>query len=186
MNIQYSYDGATATLPWDREPEPETFRQWFALSVAARHEKSVSRGLDHKGFETFVPLYTRKHQYEGRVRKFELPLFPGYVFCRAEPHTHLPILTTPGVLRIVGAGRVPIPIANDEVLSIQRAMEAGIAMSPYPFWRSGQTGRITAGPLAGIEGIVVTVKQSLRLVLSVTLLQRSVLLEIDSGDVALA
>ncbi|MCU1338098.1 MAG: transcriptional activator RfaH [Bryobacterales bacterium] len=165
-------------------PDPE--RKWFALSVNVRHEKIVSQLLLNKGFETFLPLHTRRHQYDRRVRTFDLPLFPGYLFCRVNPTARLPVLTTPGVLRMIGAGRVPIPLEDDEIVSLQRVAEAGIAMVPHPFWRSGQTGRVTAGPLTGIEGIVVGAKQSMRLVLSVSLLQRSVLLEIDSDCVALA
>ena len=158
-------------------------RRWFALSVTSRHEKIVSQLLHNKGFETFLPLYTRRHQYDRRVRRFELPLFPGYLFCRSDFATRLPILTTPGVLRMIGAGRVPIPVEDGEIEPLQKASRAGASMVPYPYWQSGQTGRITAGPLAGIEGIVVTEKHSVRLVLSVSLLQRSVLLEIDSDCV---
>ena len=58
-------------------------------------------------------------------------------------------------------------------------------MAPYEFWQSGRTGRITDGPLTGLEGTVVNVRHATRLVLSVTLLQRSVLLEIDPASVAL-
>ena len=159
-------------------------RKWFALSVTARHEKIVSQLLGNKGFETFLPLYTKRHQYARRVRQFELPLFPGYLFCRSDYATRLPILTTPGVLQIIGAGRVPIPVDDCEIVSLQKASRAGTQMFPYPYWQSGQTGRIIAGPLAGLEGIVVTEKNSVRLILSVSLLQRSVLLEIDSDCVA--
>jgi transcription antitermination factor NusG len=94
-------------------------------------------------------------------------------------------MTTPGVVRIVGAGRTPIPVDNTEISSLKKATEAGVAMSPHHFWQSGEIGRITAGPLAGVEGVVVKSKHSLRLVLSITLLQRAVMLEIDSGSVAL-
>ncbi len=156
---------------------------WYALSVNVRHEKVVSQLLSNKGFETFLPLYTRRHLYTRRVREFELPLFPGYLFCRFDPATRLPILTTPGVLRVVGAGRTPIPVDNDEITTIQRAVEANVSMVPHPYWRSGQIGRITSGALAGVEGIVVNAKHPVRLVLSVSLLQRSVLLEIDSDCV---
>ena len=162
--------------------DPE--RRWFALSVNVRHEKQVSQVLVNKGFETFLPLHTRRHRYERRVREFEIPLFPGYLFCRVDPKVRLPVLTTPGVLRIVGAGRVPIPLEDHEIISLQRAAEAGVGMVPHPFWRSGQMGRVIAGPLTGIEGIVVGAKHSMRLVISVSLLQRSVLLEIDSDCVA--
>ena len=165
---------------------PETAQeQWFALGVAARHEKAVSRMLHHKGYETFLPLYASRHQYARRSREFELPLFPGYVFCRFNPLTRLPILTTPGVLQVVGAGRVPIALDQNEITALQTAVQARARMLPWPYWQAGQKGRITDGPLAGIEGIVIGVKQLVRLVLSVTLLKRSVLLEIDADCVSL-
>jgi transcription antitermination factor NusG len=157
--------------------------RWFALSVTVRHEKVVSQVLQNKGFETFLPLYKRRHEYVRRIREFELPLFPGYLFCRSDPAVRLPILTTPGVLQMVGAGRTPIPIEDREITSLQQAAAAGVSMVPHPFWQSGQRGIITTGPLAGLEGIVVNAKDSMRLILSVGLLQRSVLLEIDSDCV---
>jgi transcription antitermination factor NusG len=160
--------------------------RWFALSVNVRHEKQVSQILVNKGFETFLPLYTKRHQYNRRMRAFDLPVFPGYVFCRVDLKVRMPVLTTPGVRRIVGAGRVPIPLEDQEIHSLQRAADAGVPMLPHPFWRSGQMGRVIAGPLAGIEGIVVGTKHAMRLVISVSLLQRSVLLEIDSDCVAAA
>jgi len=160
--------------------------KWFALGVASRHEKIVSQLLRNKGFNTFLPSYVRRHQYGRRTRDFELPLFPGYLFCRLDPLQRLPILTTPGVLRLIGAGRSPIPVEDEEITSLQRAREAGVLMMPYPYWQTGQKGRITGGPLAGIEGIVLSARRPVRLVLSVRLLQRSVLLEIDSECVARA
>ena len=158
--------------------------RWFALGVMPRHEKAVARMLGNKGYETFLPLYTRPHQYAGRVRSFDIPLFPGYLFCHFDPAVRLPILTTPGVLQVMGAGRNPLPVEDEEIISIRRAMEAGIPMAPVPFWHVGQKGRITSGPLAGLEGIVVSAKP-VRLVLSVALLQRSVQLEIDADCVGL-
>ena len=166
-----------------RNQEPEG--SWFALFVIARHEKIVSELLCHKGFETFLPLYKRRHQYDRRFREFELPLFPGYLFCHTSLNTRLPIMTTPGVIRIVGAGRTPIPVDNTEIWSLKKAVEAGVAVSPHHFWKAGQIGRVSTGALAGVEGVVVKSKQSLRLVLCVTLLQRAVMLEIDSSYVTL-
>src|SRR5690349_15154856 len=191
MTDQSVHSGASGSVERGAQPVPQGDRKWFALSVAVRHEKMVSQMLNNKGFETFLPLYVRQHQYARRVRRFELPLFPGYLFCRTELATRLPILTTPGVLQMVGAGRFPIPVEDTEVSVLQKAAGAGFTMAPYPFWREGQIGRITAGPLAGVEGIVVNAKQmtasrSARLVLSVSLLQRSVLVEIGCESVALA
>ena len=158
-------------------------QEWFAIGVAPRHEKAVSQLLDHKGYETFLPLYSRRHQYERRAREFQLPLFPGYLFCRVDPAVRLPILTTPGVRHFLGAGRVPIPVEEAEITALQRAVLSGISMAPHAFWRIGQKGRIASGPLEGVEGIVMDTRKPLRLLLSVTLLQRSVILEIDADCV---
>ena len=173
--------------------EPKAFRtqgaagqKWFAVSVAPRHEKAVSRVLDCKGYETFLPLYSRKHEYARRIRKFDLPLFPGYLFCRIDPTVRLPILTTPGVRHFIGAGLVPIAIDEGEITALRRAVLAGIPMVPCPFWQSGQKGRISDGPLEGVEGIVVSARNPLRIILSVGLLQRSVLVEIDAHRVTTA
>ena len=158
-------------------------KHWFALSVKSRHEKIVTQLLTNKGFETFLPLYTRRHQYARRAREFELPLFPGYLFCQFDAGACLPILTTPGVLRVVGSGRAPIPVDTGEIVALQKAIAAKVTMTPHPYWRLGQRVRITSGALAGVEGSVVSGKQPMKLVLSVSLLQRSVLLEIDASRV---
>jgi transcription antitermination factor NusG len=169
----------------DEEGQDLADLNWFALSVKNRHEKVVRQLLTNKGFETFLPLYTRRHQYARRAREFDLPLFPGYLFCRFDPTACLPIVTTPGVLRLVGFGRTPTPLDSVEIASIQRAIEAKVSVVPHPYWRSGQKVRIGSGALAGVEGVVVGDRPTLRLVLSVTLLQRSVSLEIDASRVEL-
>ena len=172
-------------VPNDSSQREDTRGNWFALSVNVRHEKVVSELLRNKGFETFLPLYKRQHRYARRQREFELPLFPGYLFCHTTLVRRLPIMTTPGVIRIIGAGRTPIPVDHKEISSIRKALEAGIPMSPYHSWQSGEIGRISSGPLAGVEGVVVKSKQAMRLILCVTLLQRAVMLEIDSNCVGL-
>jgi transcription antitermination factor NusG len=164
---------------------PESSRQWFAVSVRSRHEKVVTQFLNQKGYETFLPLYTRRHQYARRIREFDLPLFPGYLFCRCDSSAYLSVLTTPGVLRLMGAGRTPIAVDNDEITAIRRAIQADVPLAPHPYWNAGQKARVAFGALMGIEGLVIDARSPMRLLLSVSLLQRSVLLEIESGRVDL-
>lgn len=159
--------------------------KWFALLVKPRHDKAVSGALSTKGYETFLPLYKKRHRYATRLKESELPLFPGYVFCRFDPLARLPILITPGVIQVLGAGRMPIPVDDSEIASLQLAIRSQLTVKPVPYLKAGQRVRITEGSLAGVEGIVVNSKQPLRLVLSVSLLQRSVLLEIDQESVSL-
>jgi transcription antitermination factor NusG len=158
--------------------------QWFALAVKPRFEKAVAQGLELKGYETLLPLYKKHHKYGARSKVAELPLFPGYVCCRFDVLTRLPILTMPGVIRVLGVGNKPIALADVEVNSLQMAITARLSVQPFPFIDAGQRVRINAGALAGLEGIIIGCKQRLRLVLSVTLLRRSVLLEIDRDQVS--
>lgn len=158
--------------------------EWFALAVKPRHDKAVAKRLETKGFQTFLPLYTKRQEYATRSKYSELPLFPGYVFCRFNAMRSLPILTTPGVTQILGVGNMPISLSETEITSLQIAIKAQLLMQPFPFLQVGRKVRIHKGVLAGVEGIVMGSKQCLRLVLSVTLLQRSVLLEIDRDHVS--
>jgi transcription antitermination factor NusG len=159
--------------------------RWFALTVKPRHDKAVSHALAAKGYETLVPTYTKRNRYAARVKESELPLFPGYVFCRLDPMARLPILLTPGVIQILGAGRVPIPVDETEIASLRSAINANVPLQPSPFFQAGQRVRIAEGSLAGVEGTVMSTRQGPRLVLSITLLQRSVQLEIDCDRVRL-
>jgi len=157
--------------------------QWFALHVRVRYEKFVAEMLREKGFETFAPLYPYKRYYGKVTKESQLPLFPGYAFCRLNPSNRLPVLLTPGVIKLLGNGRIPYPVDEGEISALQHAAQAAVPMTPFAYLRSGQRGQITRGPLAGLEGVVVKEKRSFRLVLSVTLLQRSVMLEVDSANV---
>jgi transcription antitermination factor NusG len=158
--------------------------QWFAVAVKPRFDKAVARTLESKGFETLLPLYKAQHRYAARSKVSELPLFPGYVFCRFNVLTRLPILTTPGVTQILGTGNTPTALSEEEIVSLQAAIQAGFPLHPFPFVQTGERVRIDQGALRGVVGLVVKMKGSLRLILSVTLLQRSVLLEIDRHQVS--
>ncbi|MGA9732940.1 MAG: UpxY family transcription antiterminator [Candidatus Acidiferrales bacterium] len=154
---------------------------WFALQVRARQEASVSEQLGGQGYERFLPLYKVRKRWSDRIKKMNAPLFPGYLFCRFDPHDRLPILKTPGVIQIVGFKDGPTAVDESEIRSIQTLVASGVPHQPWPFLSTGDRVRIESGPLAGLEGILAEVKRSHRLVLSVTLLQRSVAVEIDSA-----
>jgi transcription antitermination factor NusG len=154
---------------------------WFALQVRTRQEVSVGDQLEGQGYERFLPLYKVRKLWSDRIKQVQAPLFPGYLFCRFNPHDRLPILKTPGVIQIVGFKDGPTTVDESEIRSIQTLVAAGVPHRPWPFLAAGDRVRIESGPLVGLEGILTEVKRSHRLVLSVTLLQRSVAVEIDSA-----
>ena len=148
-------------------------QSWFALRVKSRCEKAVAAMAHSKGFEEFLPVYRCRRTWSDRLKSVELPLFPGYVFCRLDPLHRLPLLTTPGVLHLVGIGRTPIPIDEGEIASIRIAVQSGLSIEPWTFLECGQRVRLEKGPLAGLEGIFTGDSNEERVVVSVSLLKRS-------------
>jgi transcription antitermination factor NusG len=153
--------------------------QWFAIYVRAHFERAVEHCLKGKGYQAFSPFYHTVRKRSGRTRVLDLPLFPGYVFCCFNPLKRLPILVTPGIVNVLGAGNVPEPVNLSEIRSIQTIAQSGQPVKPWPFLQQGQKIRIEAGPLSGTEGTLLRIKNQLKLVVSVTLLQRSMAVEID-------
>jgi transcriptional antiterminator NusG len=153
--------------------------QWYALRTRPKHEKMAASMLCGKGYESFLPVRTHAGQRTGRAKDISFPLFPGYLFCRFDVHARLPILTTPGVLYIVGSGRTPLPVPDVEVENVRRAVSSGMAPEACSYWEAGRRVYINGGPLQGVHGSLVQVKNAYRLVVSVTLLQRALSLEID-------
>lgn len=157
---------------------------WFALQVRARHEIGVAEYLKGKGYEWFLPLYKSRRRWSDRVKEIETPLFPGYLFCRFNPQNRLPILKTPGVTQIVGYNHVPISVDEAEIQAIRTLVASGIPNQPCSFLEIGTRVRIESGALCGLEGVLLELKGRRRLVLSITLLQRSVAVEVDSEVVS--
>lgn len=158
-------------------------QRWYALQVRTRWESSTSLILSGKGYEAFLPTYKTKKRWNRRFREVNAPLFPGYVFCRFDAQKRLPILVTPGVIAVVGRGRIPLPVDDDEVAAIQTAVASGLRVEPWPFLELGQKVRIQSDSLQGLEGILISFKGNQRIVVSVSLLRRSVALEIDRSCV---
>jgi len=153
--------------------------RWFALRVKPRFEKTVATMARNKGYQEFLPLYQCRRRWSDRFQSVELPLFPGYIFCQLNPEFRLPLLTIPGALHFIGIGRVPAPIDDEEIAALQTAMRSGLWAEPWPFLNVGQRVRLEEGPLAGLEGLLIEVRKKQRLIVSVTLLKRSVAVEIE-------
>jgi transcription antitermination factor NusG len=157
--------------------------RWFALQIRSRWEGTTAGLLRGKGLETLLPTYISKRKWSDRFKVVESPLFPGYVFCRFDVHNRLPVLLTPGVISVVGRGKTPVAVDDAEMVSIQAAIQSGIHLEPWPYVEIGERVRIKEDVLDGMEGILMNFKGSHRVVISVTLLRRSVALEIDRSRI---
>jgi transcription antitermination factor NusG len=146
-------------------------------------EQLVHDQLADKGFDVFLPLVERWGR-RGRLRRLaRAPLFRGYLFLRhgLDKTSYLEVRKTRGLVRILGERWDRLEIVPDgEVEAIRKILGVGVPVLPHPYLREGQRVRITTGPLADVEGIVV--RTNLRkglLVVSVNLLRRSVAIQLD-------
>jgi transcription antitermination factor NusG len=174
----------TWSLQADLETDVETGQNsyaWYALRTKSRYENTVASHLCARGYESFLPLYKCRRRWSDRFKEIELPLFPGYVFCQFNSLDRFPVLSIPGVVHVVGVGRTPVSIDETEIAAIQTAVKSGLPRQPCPFLEIGDRVRIEHGPLCGIEGILLGYRGHQRLVLSVTLLQRSVAVQVDES-----
>ena len=152
---------------------------WYAINVRSRSEWMVAEGLRAKGYDPFLPTYKSRRHWSDRIKVSELPLFSGYLFCQFDIQQRLPILKTPGVKSIVGSGRNPESIQRTEIEAIQNLVKSGLSYKPYPYVTVGQLVRVEQGSLCGLVGLIKVVKHETRLIISVSLLMRSVLVEIN-------
>jgi transcription antitermination factor NusG len=156
---------------------------WYVAQTCAQHERRVSDQLGQRSIENCLPLYERVSQWKDRRVRLQVPLFAGYVFVRFALGDRLRVLELPGVVRLVGFGRQPAALRDEEIESIRNSLNLQLRAEPHPFLSIGERVRINRGPLEGVEGILVRKRSSIRLVLSVELIQRSIALEINAADV---
>jgi transcription antitermination factor NusG len=152
---------------------------WYGLRTRSNHEKLVSTILENKGYEQYLPLHHVRRYWSDRVVVSEQPVFPGYIFCRFDPNKRLGVITTPGVVAIIGFGGEPVPIDDSEVQAVRTVLQSGIAVRACGFLQEGQRVRVRCGALQGIEGVLLKQKSQWRLIISVTTLYRSISMEID-------
>jgi transcription antitermination factor NusG len=161
-------------------------RCWYAVRVQSRLGGLASRALAGKGYKEFYPLYRSQRGWSDRIKHLERPLFPGYLFCHFDVNDRLPVLTTPGVIGIVGVGKIPIPVDDDEIEAVRSIVRSGLTTEPFLSLAVGSEVYIERGPLAGLTGVIINTDKVCRLVVSVSLLQRSVAVEIDRNWVRLS
>jgi transcription antitermination factor NusG len=157
----------------------ELANEWWAVQVRPLSEKTVSLSLRNKGYEDFLPIYQCLRQPNGSPTR-EKPLFPGYIFCRAGLSPAAKIITTPGVIRILGPRGRPEPIQEEEIETIRSAISAGLVIEPWARLEQGDQVVVGYGALRGSRGILKRIKGKARFIVSLSLLNRSVLVEIDS------
>jgi transcription antitermination factor NusG len=173
----------TPVIRCSTEPAPYPQPCWYAVYTYSNHERRVADQLEGRNVEHFLPLYDSVRRWKDRRVTLKLPLFPGYLFVHLALHDRMRVIQVPGVVRLVGFNSVPTPLRDREVEIIRSGLSESLRAQPHPFLTVGRRVRINSGPLAGLDGVLKRKKSNLRVVVSLGLIQRSIAVEVDAGDV---
>jgi len=143
------------------------------------HEQLVGRPQ----IDAFLPLWERRSRWKDRIKRIQVPLFPGYCFARFSYADRLRVLKASGVVELVGPGGGAEPIPDAEMQAIHALVASGLTYEPFPFLAEGMEVEVIRGPMMGVRGRLLRKDRELRVVLSVTSIRQSVSVEIDATDV---
>jgi transcription antitermination factor NusG len=156
--------------------------RWYALSTKSRHEKKVQERLTAKGFETYVPLRTVIRKWSDRKKKVEEPLFNGYVFVYMLYSQRLTVLETYGIVRLVMFNGRPGYLHQQEIDTIRHILEAqkesGYTVEAFDGKMIGDFVEVIEGPLTGLRGQFIKVKNESKLTISIDGIGKSLMVDV--------
>jgi transcription antitermination factor NusG len=167
-------------------PFPEPFAMtWYSVQTGYRSEARVARDLMMKGFETYLPLLREEHQWKDRRKTMDVPAFSGYLFVRYVPsvRNRVKVLETSGVVRLLGGNHTPSPISDLEIEDLQRTLVSGVDCQRCDALVPGSRVRVTRGPLSGVQGTLVRIKNGFRIVVAVSVFAQAISAELGLNDV---
>jgi transcription antitermination factor NusG len=151
---------------------------WFVLRVKANAERRVAEALTGRGVEVFLPMQKRQSRQRGRG-SIDVPLFAGYLFAQFDPRAMLPVLVCPGVVCVLCRGNTPEAVDAGEMRALQTLVASNLEIEPLPMFTTGQRVKFSRGPLTDLDAVVVKDSHRSTVVVSISLLRRSVCAEVD-------
>ena len=155
---------------------------WHVLHVIANHEKKVAQHLSVRSFEYYLPLYTERSRWSDRYVTLERPLFMGYVFVRYLRQTRLSLISTPGVIRLLGDSTTAT-VSSEVINRIREGLADGCLLRPYFDLPVGTPVRVRRGVFQGAEGVVAAIRQRCKVIMTLSAVHQCFSLEIDRNDV---
>lgn len=158
---------------------------WYSVQTGYRSESRVDRDLTAKGFETYLPILREVHQWTDRRKLVDVPAFSGYLFVRYEPsvRNRIKVLETSGVVRLLGGNHNPSPIPDFEIEAVRKTLNSGVECSRWEALPPGSAVRVVRGPLTGVQGTLVRIKNSFRIVVAISVFSQAISAELGLNDV---
>jgi transcription termination/antitermination protein NusG len=155
----------------------EADHPWWVAHTRSRQEKALARYLLPLGVPFYLPQREKKIRRASRNLVSHLPLFPGYVFFRGSVGQRQAALRSRLLVQVL---EVPNqPLLQRELAQLYVLQQSGANFLPYEEFRSGDPVRVVEGPFQGYSGVVIRPKARLRLMVSITMLRKTVAVELD-------
>ena len=158
--------------------------RWRVLYVIANHEKRVAQHLTARSLEHYLPLYTERSRWTDRAVSLERPLFAGYIFARFAPEARVSLLSTPGVLRLLGETERDT-VSEKEIARIREGLASGCTLRPSRGAPLGNSVRVLKGVFEGAEGVVADFRQQCKVVMALSATGQSFTLDVDFENLEL-
>ena len=155
-----------------------SYHSWHVLHVMSNREKRVAQHLLVRSVEHYVPFYNERVKWTDRTVVAERPLFSGYVFVRMLPQNRLSIISTPGVLRVLGDEEGKM-VSCEDLDRIRTGLEGGLLLRPHSSAIVGTRVRVREGAFAGVEGVVTEFRQQSRVIMTLSAVNQSFSLEVE-------
>ena len=155
---------------------------WHVLQVTSNHEKRVARNLSTRSLEHYLPLYTERSRWTDRTVVLERPLFAGYVFVRFSTRNRVEVISTPGVIRLLGDSRGDT-VSVEEIEKIREGLASGCLLRPHASVSVGTLVRVRCGVFEGTLGTVTEFRHRCKVIIALAAVKQSFSLEIDLEDI---
>ena len=160
-------------------------KNWFAVYVKSRHEKSVNAELQQKGIESSLPLISVTRQWSDRKKKVQVPLFRGYVFVNIDiSKDKMNVLQTDGVVKFVTFCNKTVSIPSEQMYWLDQLLMSELQVESEQDFPLGGEVDVTFGPLKGLRGRVKQKNSKTRLVVWFDTIMQGVSVEIDTACVS--
>ncbi|MGA2887858.1 MAG: UpxY family transcription antiterminator [Terracidiphilus sp.] len=175
------FDTRIARMPLSEYLNPA----WYAIQTAYRCEQRVAQDLTMKGFNTYLPLLREVRQWKDRRKIINVPAFTGYLFVHYEPslRNRVRVLETSGIVRLLGGNHEPSRVSDIEIEAVRRAIGSGVPCDRCDTLTPGALVKVMRGPLSGVEGRLLRMKNGLRLVISISVFSQAISAEVGLNDV---
>ncbi len=150
-----------------------TNSKWIVVYTRPRTERIVASCISELGLESYLPLHKVIRQWSDRKKKIEVPLFPNYVFVKVDSVKRACLYSIKQMVRFVSIEKKPVVVQEKEILTIKKILSENFQVSLENYFQEGMKVRITRGPLAGMNGVIVKKNGANRLIVRIDALMKA-------------